>query len=167
MGVGEVLSYVDQFGTGQLRGVVLVDGRIGMDNQLPELQRLLGFIRQFNLNRRQFIEQFLSLVFKKPQPEEYIEKVRAAALKIPANTAIALLAGYMGRDWRPVLEKLDKPVLYTITKSLESQGEMLKTRLPSARVELFPESGHVIFADETDRFNAILEEFAQACFTRR
>jgi pimeloyl-ACP methyl ester carboxylesterase len=73
----------------------------------------------------------------------------------------------MGRDWRPVLEKLDKPVLYTITKSLESQGEMLKTRLPSARVELFPESGHVIFADETDRFNAILEEFAQACFTRR
>jgi microsomal epoxide hydrolase len=167
MGVWEVLSYVDQFGTAALRGVVLVDNSIGMDNQLPELQRLLGFIRQFNLNRQQFLDQFLPVAFKQPQPEEYIEKVRAAALKIPANTAIALLAGYMGRDWRPVLEKLDKPVLYTITKSLESQGEMLKSRLPSARVELFPESGHVIFADETDRFNAILEEFAQACFPLR
>ncbi len=167
MGVGEVLSYVDQFGTEALSGVVLVDDRIGSENNIQELKHLLGYIKQFNLNRRQFIEQFLPIVFKKPQPEEYIEKVRAAALKIPANTAIALLAGYMGRDWRPVLEKLDKPVLYTITKSLESQGEMLKTRLPSARVELFPEAGHVIFADETERFNAILEEFAQACFALR
>ncbi len=167
MGVGEVLSYVDQFGTGQLRGVVLVDDRIGSENNTQELKHLLGYIKQFNLNRRQFIEQFLPIAFKQPQPEEYIEKVRAAALKIPANTAIALLAGYMGRDWRPVLEKLDKPVLYTITKLLESQGEILKTRLPSARVELFPESGHVIFADETDRFNAILEDFVEDCFARR
>ena len=71
------------------------------------------------------------------------------------------------RTLGPVLEKLDKPVLYTITKLLESQGEMLKTRLPSARVELFPESGHVIFADETDRFNAILEDFVEDCFARR
>lgn len=167
MGVTEVLSYVDQFGTDFLSGVVLVDDRIGSENNIQELKELLGHIKQFNLNRRQFIEQFLPLAFKNPQPEEYIEKVRAAALKIPANTAIALLAGYMGRDWRPVLEKLDKPVLYTITKSLESQGEMLKTRLPLARVELFPEAGHVIFADEPERFNAILEEFAQACFARR
>ena len=167
MGVGEVLSYVDQFGTGQLRGVVLVDDRIGSENNIQELKHLLGYIKQFNLNSRQFIEQFLPIAFKQPQPEEYIEKVRAAALKIPANTAIALLAGYMGRDWRPVLEKLDKPVLYTITKSLESQGEMLKTKLPSARVELFPEAGHVLFVDETERFNAILEEFAQACFALR
>ena len=58
-------------------------------------------------------------------------------------------------------------MLYTITKPNESQGEMLKTKLPSARVELFPEAGHVLFADETDRFNAILEEFAQACFALR
>ena len=167
MGVGEVLSYVDQFGTGQLRGVVLVDDRIGSDNNIQELKQLLGYIKQFNLNRRQFIEQFLPIAFKQPQPEEYIEKVRAAALKIPANTAIALLAGYMGRDWRPVLEKLDKPVLYTITKPLESQGEMLKAKLPSARVELFPEAGHVLFVDETDRFNAILEDFVEDCFARR
>jgi pimeloyl-ACP methyl ester carboxylesterase len=106
------------------------------------------------------------LVFKKPPPEAYLKRLRAAP-KVPTNTAVALLAGYRGRDWRPVLEKLDKPVLYAITKPNESQGEMLKTKLPSARVELFPEAGHVLFVDETERFNAILEEFAQACFARR
>lgn len=164
MGVPEVLTYVSQFGTEKLRGVVLVDQPI---SQFLDIEQFVWFVKMLNTDRRQMLDQFLPIAFKQPQPEEYIEKVRAAALKIPANTAIALLAGYMGRDWRPVLEKLDKPVLYTITKSLENQGEMLKTRLPSARVELFSESGHVIFADETDRFNAILEEFAQACFARR
>ena len=164
MGVGEVLSYVDQFGTGQLRGVVLVDQPI---SQFLDIEQFIWFVKMLNTDRRQMLDQFLPIAFKQPQPEEYIEKVRAASLKVPTNTAIALLAGYMGRDWRPVLEKLDKPVLYTITKSLESQGEMLKTRLPSARVELFPESGRVIFADETDWFNAILEDFVEDCFARR
>ena len=164
MGVPEVLTYVSQFGTEKLRGVVLVDQPI---SQFLDIEQFVWFVKMLNTDRRQMLDQFLPIAFKQPQPEEYIEKVRAASLKVPTNTAIALLAGYMGRDWRPVLEKLDKPVLYTITKSRENQGEMLKTRLPSARVELFSESGHVIFADETDRFNAILEEFAQACFPRR
>ena len=63
-----------------------------------------------------------------------------------------------------MLEKLDKPVLYAITKQNESQADMLKRKLLSARVELFPEAGHVLFADEAERFNATLEGFARACF---
>ncbi len=176
MGVGEVLSYVDQFGTESLRGIVLVDSHIGSEASIQDLKNFSAFVQQFNSNRRQLMDQFLPIAFKKPPPEAYLKRIRAASLKVPTNTAVALLAAYLGRDWRPVLEKLDKPVLYTITSGslgilssapMESQGEMLKTRLPSARVELFPEAGHVLFADETDRFNAILEEFAQACFTRR
>ncbi len=167
MGVTEVLSYVDQFGTDLLSGVVLVDDRIGSEVNIQELNEFFGFVKQLNMNRRQWIEQFLPVAFKKPQPEAYLKRITAASLKVPTNTAIALLAGYWGRDWRPVLEKLDKPVLYTITKPLESQGEMLKAKLPSARVELFPEAGHVLFVDETDRFNAILEDFVEDCFARR
>ena len=167
MGVWEVLSYVDQFGTEALRGVVLVDAPIGSEPNTQELNEFFGLIKQFSMNRRQWMEQFLPVAFKKPQPEAYLERLRAASLKVPTSTAIALLAAYWGRDWRPVLAKLDKPVLYTITKPGESQGKMLKAKLPSARVELFPEAGHVLFADETERFNAVLEEFAQACFAQR
>ncbi len=165
MGVAEVLSYVDQFGTMALRGVVLVDAHIGSDLTVQELQASLDFIRRFNMNREQTMEAFRA--FKKPQPEAYLKRNRSFSRKVPTSTAVALLASHIGRDWRPVLEKLDKPVLYTVTKRMESQGQMLKAKLPTARVELFPEAGHVIFADETERFNAILEEFAQACFARR
>ena len=166
MGVPEVLSYVDQFGTDKLRGVVLVDGRIGSELNIQQIKEFFGVIKQYNMNRQQWLDQFRPLAFKKPQPEAYMERIRAAALKVPTSTALALLAAYQGRDWRPVLEKLDKPVLYTITKPKESQGKMLKSKLPSARVELFPEAGHVLFADEPERFNAILEEFARACFAQ-
>ena len=102
-------------------------------------------------------------------------KIRAAAAGMPTSTAVALLVSYWGRDWRPVLEKLDTHVLYAITPnspgilhsvSLVRQGEMLKAKLPSARVELFPEAGHVLFADEPERFNAVLEEFARHCFAQ-
>jgi pimeloyl-ACP methyl ester carboxylesterase len=166
MGGPEVLSYVDQFGTGSLSGIVLVDNHIGSDFDARRAQQVFGMIRVFNADRAQMLENFLPYAFKKPQPEEYMERIREATMSMPSNTAVALLAAYQGRDWRPVLAKLDKPLLYTITPEMEQQGQMVERQLPSARVERFPEAGHVIFADETERFNSILEEFLEASFGR-
>ena len=167
MGGPEVLSYVDQFGTSSLDGIVLVDNYIGSDFDAQRAQEVLGMIRLFNADRAQMLENFLPYAFRKPQPEEYMDKIRDAAMSMPSNTAVALLAAYQGRDWRPVLAKLDKPLLYAITLQMEEQGQMVEKQLPSARVERFPEAGHVIFADATERFNSILEEFLEASFGRQ
>ncbi|MBI1738090.1 MAG: alpha/beta fold hydrolase [Acidobacteria bacterium] len=43
MGVGEVVAYVDQFGTKDLAGVVLVDGIAGADSNPQMMSALLGF----------------------------------------------------------------------------------------------------------------------------
>ena len=77
-----------------------------------------------------------------------------------------MLAGVMGRDYRPMLGKLDKPVLYAITPGLKDQGDLLKAKVPGARVEVFENAGHVLFMDEPDRFNTLLEEFARSAFGR-
>ena len=164
MGGPEVLSYVDQFGTNSLDGIVLVDNYIGSDFNAQRAQQIFGMIRLFNADRAQMLESFLPYAFKKPQPEEYMEKIRAATMSMPSNTAVALLAAYQGRDWRPVLAKLDKPLFYAITPEMDQQGQMVEKLVPSARVERFPEAGHVIFADETERFNSILEGFLEAAF---
>jgi microsomal epoxide hydrolase len=166
MGGPEVLSYVDQFGTNSLDGIVLVDNHIGSDFDAGRTQQVFGMIQAFNADREQMLENFLPYAFKKPQPEEYMAKIKAATMSIPSNTAVALLAAYQGRDWRPVLAKVDKPLLYAITPGKEEQGQMVEKEIPSARVERFPEAGHVIFADETERFNSILEEFLEASFGR-
>lgn len=164
MGGPEILTYVDQFGTSGIEGVVLVDNRIGSDSDAEWIRHGFGLIEAFNANREQMVENFLPHAFKTPQPEAYLDKIRSAAVSVPPNTAVALLAAYIGRDWRPALLKLDRPLLYVITPEQEEQGRMVETMLPTARVERFPEAGHVIFADETERFNAVLEEFLAYCF---
>lgn len=163
MGVSEALTYVDQFGTATLRALVLVDGNIGEDPNPLSAPGGWAWVRAMQLNRREFTEKFVRSMYKKPQPEAYYNRITAAALKTPTSTAVTLLANVFARgDWRPVLGKLDRPVLYTITPGLKAQAEMLKPQVPSARVEIFGDCGHALFVDDAARFNAVLEDFLRA-----
>ncbi len=163
MAVAELLAYVDQFGTSTLAGMVLADDSIGPPK--PEEQsELFAFLRQFSTNRRQSTRQLAQQFFKKPQPPEFYDRLTEATMKTPTNTALALIAGGWGRDFRPALGKLDKPVLYAITPRLKEEGELLKTGAPRARVEVFENSGHTLFLDEPEKFNTLLEDFARSAF---
>src|ERR1700677_3631211 len=117
MAVVETMAYVDQYGTGDFAGLILVDNDAGgrapadADQDFGLLKGVLagrqtsanGFIRQLNL--------------KKPHPEDYIAKVVQASLQVPTSTAVALLVGYFVADYRPVLPKIDKPVVVCAAKS--------------------------------------------------
>lgn len=165
MAVSELLNYVGQFGTESLAGLVLVDQEIGPRPKPEEMAGFFGWIRQLSVNRRDTLEQGLpEFFFKKPQPPEYLRRLVDGAMSTPTNTALALLATGMGRDYRPMLAKLDKPVLYTITTQHAEEGELLKASVSQARVEVFENAGHVLFVDEPERFNRLLEEFARTAF---
>jgi non-heme chloroperoxidase len=163
MGVSEALTYVDQFGTATLRALALVDGNIGEDATPLSAAGNWARVRGMQLNRREFTQKFVRSMYKKPQAEAYYNRITAAALKTPTTTAVTLLANEFARgDWRPVLGKLDRPVLYAITPDLKAQAEALKARVPAARVEIFGDCGHALFVDDAARFNAVLEEFLRA-----
>lgn len=167
MGVPELLAYVEQFGTSTLAGIVLVDGIIGSDPKLDELAQFFGFLKGISMNRQQLLEQFIPQMFKKPQSPEYIKRIIESSLKTPTNTAVAMIAGLLGRDFRGMLTKLDRPVLYAIQPAFKEQGETLKAKVPSARVEIFEQAGHALFVDEPARFNTLVEEVARASFAPR
>jgi microsomal epoxide hydrolase len=164
LGVAEVLAYVDQFGTSTLRGVVLVDGFIGAEPDIKFVQGFAAMLKSVQTNRAVWNEKFVRSMYRKPQTEAYLQKITAASMSVPTNTAVALIANLAmgGWDARRALAKIDKPVLYAITPGLKSQGDMLKQTLPSARVELFDGAGHALFVDDAARFNALLAEFAAA-----
>lgn len=160
MGVPEVLTYVDRFGSATLRAVVLVDGVIGGESNPQQIAGQWGVLKAMQSDRRKFTEQFVRGMYEKPHPEAYYKKIIAASLRTPTNTAVTLLGNmFAGGDWRPVLSKLDRPILYVVTPQLKGQAEMLQRKLPSARVEIFEKAGHALFVDEPDRFNRVLEEF--------
>jgi len=160
MGVPELLTFVEQYGTATVRALVLVDGTIGEDPNVETLRRRWAWMKAHQLDRKDAAGKFVRSMYKKPQPEAYLRKIIAASLKTPTNTAVVLVANSdMRGDWRGVLPKLDRPVLYTVTAPLKAQGEMLKARLPAARVEVFENCGHALFVDDAARFNRVLEEF--------
>ena len=57
--VTEVVSYVDQFGTGTLAGLVLVNGIAGRDYDHETLSGLLSYSNSFQLDRRKAADRFV------------------------------------------------------------------------------------------------------------
>ena len=161
LGVPELLTYAEQFGGSRIRAYVLVDG-FAWDKQDPQfITSMVGMYKQVQTNRREFTDKFVRSMYKKPQPEEYIQRVVAASLKMPSDSAVAASVSSISRaDWRPALAKVDRPVLVMCQAKLKGMAaDPIVSAIPAARAELFEDAGHALFVDDAERFNALLGEF--------
>ncbi len=161
LGVPELLTYAERFGGSRVRAYVLVDG-FAWEKQDPQfITSMVGMYKQVQTNRREFTEKFVRSMYKKPQPEEYIQRVVAASLKMPSDSAVAAGVSSISRaDWRPALAKVDRPVLVMCQAQLKDMAaDPVVAAIPSARVELFADAGHALFVDDPVRFNALLGDF--------
>jgi len=163
LGVPELLSYAEQFGGGQVRAYVLVDG-FAWDKLDPQFATaMLGMFRRLATDRRGFTEQFVRSMYKKPQAENYLRRVVEASLKMPTDSAISASVGSISRaDWRPAIMKIDRPVLILCQAAVKSMAaDLVLSLVPSTRVETFDDAGHALFVDDAARFDAVLEDFVQ------
>jgi len=160
MAVVETMAYVDQFGTGDFAGLILVDNDAG--GRAPaDADQDFGLLKGVLEDRQKAADGFIrTLNFKKPHPEDYIDKVEKASLQVPTNSAVALLVGYFVADYRPVLPKIDKPVVICAAKSgYMSTIVAMQKNIPSSKLEIFEGDGHALFVDDPDKFNALVEDF--------
>jgi non-heme chloroperoxidase len=160
MAVNEVVSYVDQFGTEDVAGLILVDDDAGGLTPAAAEQDL-KFIGQIQADREKTVSQFIrESFFKKPQPESYVDRVIRTSLRVPSDTAVALLVGKFAADYRPALAKIDKPTIVCAARSSYMAGivEMQK-HVAKSRLEIFEGDGHALFVDDPDKYNALLEDF--------
>ena len=101
-------------------------------------------------------------MFARPQTADYLQQITDASLKTPTNTMVLLILNTYAiesEDRRPILAKVDRPVLYMARGGARRQAEYVKKVLPNARVEIFENAGHALFVDEPNRFNKLLGEF--------
>lgn len=160
LGVPEVLTYVQRFGTSSLRAVILVDGSVGGDPNLEQIKGSTAFLKSVQEDRPKFTEGFVRGMYKKPQPEDYYRRITQASMRTPVNSAVVLLFNiFFVADWRGVLADIDRPLLFTGTARMKNQGEIIKQRAPSARIEIFEDCGHALFVDDAPRFNRVLDDF--------
>ena len=160
MAVTETISYVDQFGTSSLAGIVLVDGLAGRD-LTPELVKSnVDFLAAMQTNRAQVTSDFVHSIFHKPHAEEYLRRLTNASMAIPADAVLAMGLSDFYTDNRPALPKIDKPTLIVgSTRRLLPQFQAMQARLPQAQLEFFEDAGHALFVDDSEKFNALLDDF--------
>jgi non-heme chloroperoxidase len=161
LAVPEVLTYAEQFGGESVRGYVLVDGFAWQKQDPQFVTAMMGLYGQVQTNRRRFTEAFVRNMYRKPQPDEYIQRLVKVSLEMPADSAVAASVSSVGRaDYGPALKKMDRPVMVVCETQLKRMAaDPVQSVVPSARVELFEDAGHALFVDDAERFNKTLEDF--------
>lgn len=164
MGCGELLSYVEQFGEDNIAGLVLVDGLIPA-NKNPEVVSVLSqWTNQLQQDRQKEADVFARAMFKKPQPEEYIQRVEQATLEVPTDTVVALIYNMVSvTDFSKSFARLDRPMLFAYEPALQPNADFLKANLgDKVRLERFDGDGHALFVDDPVRFDLVIDKFVQS-----
>ena len=160
MAVTEIASYVDEFGTGSVAGIVLVDGVAGADASSDDLKNTVEFLKLLQTDRANQTSVFVRSIFGKPQPEEYLQRLISASLMTPTDSAVAIALASFTTDNRPKLTAINKPTLIVgATKRLLPAFQQMQTAIPGAKLEFFEDAGHALFVDESEKVNALLGQF--------
>ncbi len=123
-----------------------------------------GWMNQLQQDRRKQADGFVRSMFKKPQPEDYIQRLVNASVETPADTAVTLIYNMIAvGDLSNALAKINKPVLFTYQPETQQTADLLKLRLgDKVRLERFDGDGHALFVDDPDKFNRALANFLQS-----
>jgi microsomal epoxide hydrolase len=161
MGCGELMKYVEQFGTDNIGGLVLVDGLV-FDKPDPALfTGMSGWMNQLQEDRRKQADGFVRSMFKKPQPQTYLQRLIDASMQVPADTAAVLIYNMIAvKSFSGGIERMNRPMLFAYQPETQATADLLKSKLgDKVRLERFDGDGHALFVDDPEKFNRVLEEF--------
>jgi non-heme chloroperoxidase len=159
LAVQEVLVLTDEFGTEDVRALVLVDYPINIDGDVFRSR----FI-SLQVEREEWTRRFIRGMFRSFQTNEYLEVMTEAALSTPTNATTIMIANLilMGpTDLRPLLDSLNRPSLFVASSQDGSvaAADEVSRGWPSVRVEVIDGTSHAVFVDRPEEFNRVLEEF--------
>lgn len=163
MGCGELLSYVQQFGQDNVAGLVLVDGLLPA-RQNPGIVAVLSqWTTQLQQDRGKEAEVFVHAMYRKSHPDEYLQRVKQATLKVPTSTAVTLIHNMVAvDDFSGAFARVERPVLFVYEPALQPSADYLKASLGDRlRLERFDDAGHALFVDDPARFNRVVSQFVQ------
>lgn len=158
LAVAECVSVVDQFGTGDLAALVLVDGLAGGAYDANTTPAILAWIGIVQRDRKSGTASFVRSMYRTPQDEGYLRQVTEWSLSMPTDAMMAAMVGGLTNDNRDALAKLDKPTLLAVTRSpYLPLYEDMRDRIEGVRYEVL-DAGHALFIDQPERFNRLVEE---------
>jgi len=162
MACGEMIKYVELFGTSNVAGLVIVDGFVS-DKPSNLFAPLSGFMNLLQQDREKQADGFVRQMFKKPQSEDYFKRLIEASTQVPADTAVVLIYNMLAvTDYSAGLPKIDRPFLFAYQPETQPAADFLKSKLgDKVQLERFDGDGHALFVDDPEKFNHVLADFLQ------
>src|SRR5512135_2738594 len=159
LGAIEALQTVYMYGAAPLAGLVLVDNSVGED---PAPAPGGNFKQRLRENRDKTMSEFVRAIFATRRDEGELNELAREAQRLKLEDSLALLDYPFERShWKRIALGFKKPLLYAVTRQFEQQAANLKKHRPATQVEVFNKAGHALFVDEPERFNALIEKFAE------
>lgn len=160
LAVSDVVMYLHRHKEKNILGAVLVDGLVGIDRHHDFFNIMLSYWMEYQKNRLAITEEFVRGLFSKPMSEEYIDRLVASVMKVPTNTAMTLLYNYILFDQKPLLPKIECPVLiFTIDAGWLDIIQEMHQLIPNSKLEIVHDSRHAIFIDQEIQFQESLDNF--------
>jgi pimeloyl-ACP methyl ester carboxylesterase len=143
---------------------VLVDGIIPAKLNPAIVSVTEQWTKHLQQDRQKEADVFARAMFKKPQPEEYIQRVRQATLKVPTDTAVALIYNMISvTDFSKAFARINRPTLFAYQPTSQPNADFLKAKLgDKVRLERFDQDGHALFVDDPAKFNRMVDEFVKS-----
>jgi pimeloyl-ACP methyl ester carboxylesterase len=171
MGAAVTWEYVDQFGTGRVRGLVNIDSEPSPlqqgDDQFGRLglEELSSVFVDIQTDHLELIERQIQLLLKESPPRELEMMMFDEASRTPPPIKSAIYADVL-RIPPYDLGDIDVPMLVCAGADEKWRSvasvEHVANLVPDSRFELFEASGHCITVEEPDRFNKVLNDFVDA-----
>jgi non-heme chloroperoxidase len=166
-GVQDIAAYVEQYGTKDLAGIVLVDAAVsdGADGMAARPQETAAQFKMFAVyqaHQPEYLAGMMRAIISKPPSDEVIEQLVSTGMKTPPDIGVAMLiADMFGVNRTPALKRIDCPTL--IIASAKS-GELARqqaaaNQIPHARFEKVDDAAHAVFVDQPDRFDELIKTF--------
>jgi len=160
LGALEALEFVHSGDAGRIVGLVLVDSSVGEHPPPKPTPKGGGFTADLRRDRVAALDRFVRDIFRKPPPDDELNALRDQAMRMPLEASLSLFPSKIPRShWRDIARSFPRPLLYAVTPQFAEQAANLRLARPETRVEVFTDAGHALFADDSERFNALLEEF--------
>jgi non-heme chloroperoxidase len=173
-GVQDVAAYVEQYGTKNLAGIVLVDAAIsdGADGMVARSQETAEQFKMFAVyqaHQKEYLAGMMRAIISKPQSDVVIERLVSTGMKTPSDIGVGMLVADMfGVNRTPALKKIDCPTLIIASaKSFELSRQLAAAnQIPHARFEKVDNAAHAVFIDQADRFDELLKSFVASLATK-
>jgi non-heme chloroperoxidase len=162
-------DYYQQFGLGGVRGLVVVDQppsdwqSLELPNALISFETLRTWHYRLHIERNTLLNEIIPMMFASPPSAEDLAWMFDEMTRAPETIAGAILVDQSLREYQDLLWGYPIPTLVCGGgRSAQPRAglDLIVKRSSNAKLTIFEQSGHCLFLEDSDRFNAELDQFA-------